>query len=619
MKEINDIYVPKTAVKGIDGFSGFCLSERADGGALTRAENISDSAFPSVCPRPRRATLGKYGRIATVFADAQPVRIEDGKFFDGDTKIMEGYFLDHVEHKIMKVGNYLAAIPVGAYYNTVDNTDFGIVGSVFKMGAQGSEIATVDKNFNVISEYTVLGTKPAGALEGNLWAKPRERGGYEMMIYEKHEWYPYESYVRLKWPSLAKKHRVGEVLECIGIDREIGKYVRIAHTDDEHIYFAGAAPHIEKITNYTLMRSIPLIQQSTLLNGRVVGVFCGYDNDGKFISKAYACALNNPISWSEYDGALSADIGGCEEFTAITEYRGDVLAFTENSIVRLKFSGEKISVSTLKCDGVKKREGKSVVCIDDTVYYKGKNAIYAYDGAFPRKISASLDKELFFTAPAPPAEPIPPGEELPEDIFDELFPGADRTEAVCPSPAGAYNGKYYIRLEGKKEKSGVYVYNTETKCWSVEDDPGVTEFFNMEGALIAVCNDGDGSKLVLWDYDGVDSAIVERLAKDGYPVIEGKVRWGFETGKTFFDVKNGMSPTRIFLKARLKAGGSLGVGCIYNEDSAPQKIVSVSDRRDGVFEIPLTVTRCDSVRLAVFGRGDAEVLGYDVVLSSDRG
>ncbi len=617
MKEINDLYVPKTAVKSIDGFSGFCLGERGGGSVLIRAENISDRAFPSVCPRPRRATLGKYGKITAAVADTQLVRIENGVLFDGETKIMEGYFFDNIEHKIMKVGNYFVVMPMCAYFSIVDSTDFGIVSSSFTMGTGGAEIATVDKNFNVISEYTVLGTRPTGALDGNLWAKPKEDGGYEMMIYEGHEWYPYESYVRVKWPALAKNHRAGEVLECTGVDREIGKYIRISYTDDQHIYFAGAAPHLEKITKFSLSRKRPILQQSTLLDGRIVGVFCGYDNNGKFISKAYASARNNPISWSEYDGALSVDIGGCEEFTAITEYRGEILAFTENSIVRLKISDEKITASTIKCEGVKKRDGKSVVCIDGTVYYKGRNGVYAYDGAFPKKISSSLDKDLFFTVPAPLSETTSSEEQLGGDRFIELLPGVEL--AVCHSPAGAYNGKYYIRLEGKKEKSNIYVYNTLTKCWSVEDDPGVTEFLNMDGELMAVCKDGDGSKLILWDYDGADTSNVERFAKDGYPTVEDRVRWFFETGKTFADIKTGMSPTRIFLNARIKAGGSIGVGCIYNEDSSPRRIVSVSDRQDGVFEIPLAVTKCDSVRLAVFGSGDAEVLGYGVELSSYKG
>ena len=618
MEEINDLYVPKTSVKSIDGFCGFSSGERADGRTLVRAENVSDSSFPSVRPRPRRATLGKYGKIIAALADERLVRIEDGVFLNGDTEIMRDFFFDHEENKIMKVGSYLAVMPTGAYFNTADSTDYGMVGSTFIMGAQGSEIATVDKNFNVISEYTVLGTKPAGALDGSLWAKPKADGGYEMMIYGDHEWYPYESYVRIKWPSLAKKHRAGEVLECSGADREVGKYIRITHTDGEYVYFSGAAPHVEKLINYSVKRVMPSLQQFILLDGRIVGVFCGYDKTGKFICKAYAGAVNNPTSWSEYGGALSADIGGCEEFTGIAEYRGDVLAFTENSVVRLKISDKEITASTLKCDGVRKRDGKSVVSIDGKVYYKGKNGIYVYDGSFPEKISGALDKELFFAVSAKPLEPLPP-EELPDDYLGELFPGVTFYDAESPSPAGVYNGRYYVRLEDKIGKSSIYVYNTVSKSWCVEDDPGVTEFFNIEEMLIAVCKDGDGSRLVLWDYDSADMSAVDGYTKDGYLAVEEKVRWFFETGKAFADNQNGTIPTRMFLKARIKSGGSLGAGCICNGESFPRRTVSVSDTRTDNFEIPLSAGGCDTVRLAVYGRGEAEVLGYAVELSRDKG
>lgn len=580
MRTINDLSVPKKVTLTVDGFDGYSENGRSDGKTVLRAENISFDRFPSISPRARRALLGYYGNVTALLFDEHTVRIENGRFVKDESVVSDEYFSEYVKPTLLRLGDYFIVMPFGMYFNVNDDTDYGTVRKSYIMGESGTEISTVDKDLSVITEYTVMRTRPAGAMEGDLWASPRAEGGYEMMRFDGYEWRPYESYVKLKSSSLSSMFKVGDILECKGADNVLSSYIKVCRKDEDGIYFEGAAPQIEKINNFSIQRPMPLMQQSTVCGGRMVGVYCGRDEDGNYVSRAYASKVNDPLCWSEVGGAFTADLGGNETFNAIIGCRGDVYAFRENSIVRLKLSDDRFSFSSTDCEGVKAGMGGSVACIDGTVYYKSPSAVCAYDGSYPKRIASSL--------------------------------GADVLSYVGESVGGAYNGKYYLRLADKKERSNIYVYDIVSKGWSIEDDPGVTEFVRDGDALVAICNEGNGSAFVLWDYDRAGGETVKRFANEGYPIVEKNVKWSFETGKTESDIKKRLAPTRIFLKARLSPGASLSAGCIYNGRSAPDRIVSLGDNINGYFELPCPVTGCDAVRLLVFGRGDAEVMGYAI-------
>lgn len=578
MRTIKDLSVPKTYSVSFDGFKGYSDGEQSDGKTVTYAENISDSLFPSLSPRPRRAVLGKYGRITSFLADETPVRIENYILFVGDTQVSNEKFPDYYRHSILRIGNYYVVLPRGFYVNVSDITDCGFINRIVSVGNGGNvKLITVDGSYQEITEYTVSRTRPPAAEAGDLWAKPKDVGGYEMKRYDGYEWRPYESYVRIEYSSLSEKFKIGDVLECTGAQDVLGPYVKVCHADSTGIYFEGAAPQLTVINYFALKRLMPQLQHATVSGGRIVGVFCGRDDEGNPISKAYASAVNDPFCWFEAYGGLSADIGGETPFTAIEGFGEDTVAFRENSITRIKVSNDKISFSVTECEGVASGGELSTAYINGSVYYKSPTGVYAYGGSFPKKISAPLGEA---------------------EVCDGSTPG------------GVYDGKYYIRLKDKKGRSHIYVYNTLSGGWSIEDDPGVTEFVQKNRGLIAVCEDGDGSFLVLWDHDGASESLKGCYAKDGYPIVEKPIRWFFETGEVYADIGKGYFPSRVFLKARLKAGGSISVGCICNGGSVPDKTVNVTDRTDTYFEIPMLVSRCTSLRLRVSGRGNAEVLGY---------
>lgn len=579
MRYIKNISVPRSSVKSSHAFDG-------EGFSLSVMKNVSDRCYPSITPRGKRAVLGKYGKIAAFLPDEIPVRIENGRFYIGQTQVSEEYIPENFRHTVLRLGEFFTVIPYGLFFHATDHSLYGSMRKSFYMGAQGVEVATVDANMNVITEYTPLRTRIPAAEEGELWAKPREEGGYEMQRYDGQEWRPYESYVRLKSSSLGSSFRVGDVLECTGADHVLPRYMRVTHSDAEGICFAGATPHVEKIDFFSIKRPIPFLQQSLISNGRAVGVYSGYGENGEFISRVYASALNDPLCWSEYGGALSADIGGSETFNAIVNFDGDILAFRENSIVRIHIYEEKISFSVIECEGVALGAEKSVAVIGKKVYYKSPSAICVFDGTAVKRIPSSFGKLIYDTENG--------------------------------TPAAAYNGKYYVSLKDGNGKRAIYVYNPESRIWCVEDDPGVNCFINVGGTLLAVCNTEGGSTLMLWDYDSAGQAVINRFSSEGYPVYENTVSWSFESGTLGADVKKGMRPSRVYIRAELRDGATLGVGLIYCGRGTPESVVNISDGKSGYFEIPMRAVKDGMPRIAVYGKGDAEIFGYDVEYVSDK-
>ena len=135
---------------------------------------------------------------------------------------------------------------------------------------------------------------------------------------------------------------------------------------------------------------------------------------------------------------------------------------------------------------------------------------------------------------------------------------------------------------------------------------------------MALCDSEVGSELILWDFDTADNSSLSRFVTEGHPVSEGNVSWYFESGTIGRDVKKGMRPSRLFLKAELKDGSTLGVGLIYGGKSTPEVITSISDGKNGYFEIPINTVREGVSRIAVYGRGEAQIFGYDVEYVSEK-
>ena len=114
----------------------------------------------------------------------------------------------------------------------------------------------------------------------------------------------------------------------------------------------------------------------------------------------YACKLGDPSNWHYYQGtaldSYYAQQGTDEKWTGIAEYSGHLLFFKPNSITRVYGTApSNFQITATKAFGVEDGSSKSVLTINDTVFYKSEIGIMAYQGGVPVCISDKLSWDMY--------------------------------------------------------------------------------------------------------------------------------------------------------------------------------------------------------------------------------
>lgn len=144
-------------------------------------------------------------------------------------------------------------------------------------------------------------------------------------------------------------------------------------------------------------------QQSGLVFARKVpdmDFVCEADNRLWGCSSAkheiYASKLGDPFNWRSFEGistdSFAATLGSSNVFTGCVKYLRHVLFFNKDRI--FKVYGDRPSnfqVIESPHPGVDDNAFESISIIRDTLYYKGFDGIYSYDGSYPELISEKVE------------------------------------------------------------------------------------------------------------------------------------------------------------------------------------------------------------------------------------
>lgn len=196
----------------------------------------------------------------------------------------------------------------------------------------------------------------------------------------------------------------------------------------------------------------------------------------------YASALGNPKTFYLYDGATvgnsmlsyAVPVGTDGDFTAIYAYGSNVLCWKENCLHKvLGTMPSNYELYTYQIAGVQAGSEGSLQIINEVLYYKGREGVYAYTGGTPQLISMKLGLVNY-------------------------------TEAV-----GGHDGRSYY-LSMKRSDNGEWEtlnYGVGTGIWVKEGAERVLAFATLEGALYSLTEDGifrregdrDGEKPIAWE------------------------------------------------------------------------------------------------------------------------
>lgn len=315
--------------------------------------------------------------------------------------------------------------------------------------------------------YADVGTYPTnGRHSDGYWYVYVGETGFEGTVSVTYEVYGVGN------PKLTSQFNVGDRVTISGTANNNVVRAQVLEIGDYTMKFpANTFTAGAEAGTVTISREIPDLDFICASNNRLWGV-CNKDTTTMWDAETqsykevtarsiWASALGLPERFYDYDG-LSTDsyavaVGSPGNFTGIIDYSGAVLCWKEDTLHRM--AGDYPANYVMYTDsyvGLQAGSHKSMVIINEILYYKGRDGVYAFSGGQPQLLSYRL--------------------------------GETRYEAAV---AGERAGRYYISMRNKD--SGAHellTYDTIRDCWYAEDDLEVYDFAELRGTLYALSSDG---------------------------------------------------------------------------------------------------------------------------------
>ena len=295
-------------------------------------------------------------------------------------------------------------------------------------------------------------------------------------------------------------------------------------------------------------------------------------SDGARGRLIFASALGDPTEFDKFKG-LSTDpwqaaIAGDGDFTACCNYGDCVLFFKEDKVYKVAGDlPEQYTLYPYNIAGVQQGSHKSLVNINETLFYKGVNGVYAYGGGVPSLMSSALGRKKYYDA--------------------------------C---AGSDGIVYYISMRDE-EGYHLFTYDTLTGVWLREDDTAAADFCFSGGDLLMLA----GGKLFLINGDA-DTDDVAPINGDADTDDVAPIEWSAELAP-FSEATdhNRRSYSRLLLRTNdTERKDSINVYMAQNNGRwIPCKKVMQSA---GDYIVPLVPNRKNDLKIKIEGRSPDAVI-----------
>lgn len=331
---------------------------------------------------------------------------------------------------------------------------------------------------------------------------------------------------------------------------------------DDYIIVAGLLHKQLTLANsLTVELKIPDLDYVCEANNRLWG--CSYSTvDGKLTNEIRACALGDFRNWYKFEGtsmdSYVMSVGSDGPFTGAYSLQGVPLVWKEDYLH--KISGTQPSnftLNTIKCRGVQNGSHRSLAVVGETLYYKARNDVMAYDGAMPYAVGEKLGTIRYHDA-----------------------------------VGGAYRDKYYIAMVDENAGSHVYVLDTAKGLWHKEDNARIPF---MAGA--------DGDLVIAVETDGVTA-----LRTVGNSSAESEtIPWNVTFGVFGYAYERAKYLSRFNIRASLEPGSTMKFEIQYDSNGEWVNMGTMRAKSLQTFLLPIIPRRCDHCQVRVSGVGKVSI------------
>ena len=556
----------KTSRRMTETFRGYNHNHKIADGEMYDTKNLTTDYYPLLATRKKRGTKATLTNPGGLLEKDALCYVDNGTLYVNHlattlTSLTAG------EKQLVGFGAYVLIFPDKKYYNTVDSSDQGSMEASYNFtGNVTYQPCDVDGN-----PYTVTASsaEPSDPQNGDYWLDTSDK---TLQQYSQGMWEQVATvYTKVTFnvqgvlPGLFKE---GDGIDISGLayeDLNGSKYVYgvggATGTTDDYLVLIGLIDtgSVTVEGTVSLKRELPSMDYVIECQNRLWGCKYGMVN-GQVINELYCSALGDFKNWRQYQGlstdSWAASVGSDGQWTGAVNYLGHPTFFKENRIHMVTVSQQGAHrVDETVCRGVQKGSAKSLQVVGETLYYKSRTDVCAWQGGFPVTVSAALGDGTFSNA-----------------------------------VGGCFGTKYYLSMKDGSNAWHLFVYDTQKGLWMREDNLHATDFAKVDDELW--CLSSDKKLLALNGTTGT---------------AESTLEWSMETGIMYYEYPDNKYLFRYDIRLNMAAQSTAKIYMEYDSSGNWVESGTISRNGTGTVVIPIRPKRCDHLRMKIAGTGAVKI------------
>lgn len=561
-----------------DSFLGYIHKARIQEGAFYDTQNMSGDEYPLAATRKKRGLVGTLTKPGGLLEKDAPCWVANGTLYvNGLATGLTG--MTDSEKQLVSMGAYVLIFPDKKYYNTADPSDYGSMEASYQTTNASVTYTPCDVDGNAYTITSTGSTEPADPTNGMIWVDTSDGIVYREWSQVEVMWVTIETvYTKITFPSRGSLPALfkiydgvsisGSSLDDINGDKILYGVGGDTNTDD-YVVVVGliSAEQTDTGQAVKIERKLPKMDYMCECQNRLWGCFYGTDG-GKTINEVYCSALGDFKNFRQYLGLASdswtASVGSDGPWTGAVNYMGSPCFFKESRIHRVSVSSEGAHrLQETECRGVQKGSFKSLCVVGETLLYKSRTDVCAWQGGFPQSVSEALGDAPYYDA-----------------------------------AAGSFGEKYYISMKDGSNAWSLFVYDLAKGLWHREDA--------LQALCFAKCHDSlyciDKATGKLWDLQGAAGT------------AESSVSWSCESGILGYQYPDHKYLSRYNVTLWLDAGSEMTVWIEYDSSGDWIEGGRIENAGMGTRTLPIRPRRCDHLRIRLTGTGKMRLFSIAKIL-----
>ena len=566
----------------VEYFRGYNHNLRIADGEFFDMKNMTSDYYPVLSPREKRGFYVKPASPQGLIAKEDICYVDGSEFVMGQQRVDMGLSVaaEDCPKQMVSMGAYVIIMPDKKYINTVDMNDFGDIEAFFESSTDVSfELSNMTGE--VYSDTVISPDEPENPKNLDYWIDTSsvphalkqysESSGMWVSIAT--------TYIKISATGIGKQFNQYDGVTISGIVNEKLKDLNgtmvIWAKGDDYIVVVGL---LDEVTTQTVAqgavkveRRMPNLDYLIESGNRLWGCRYGEAVNGKFVNEIYACKLGDFRNWNCFmnisTDSYAASCGTDGAFTGAITFLGYPMFFKESCVHKVYGNyPANFQIQDTACRGVQSGCHGSLAIVNETLFYKARSGICAFDGSLPVEVSYALGNEVYSSA-----------------------------------VGGTHNSKYYVSMKDTQEQWHLFVYDIAKKMWHKEDDLHAAAFCSHKGEMY--CIDDDAKNIITMFGSGETDA--------------EKVQWMVETGEMGIATPDMKYISSLNVRLSMEIGAKVEFYSRYDMSDEWIHVCTVFGTNLRSFFIPIRPRRCDYMKLRIVGEGVGKI--YSITKTVERG